>query len=181
MDKLLLLPINQMNQRHPGLTKAVSDSYHEALRVCLTRHHVSPTDFKLKAGKNEKDVRLEWEAPDESILGAWNNEIDATEAGAYACALAAVELEMGKVAVRRAETLTGADYYIADNSTKSDDMEDWYRLEVSGTNNGDHVLINRRLREKIEQTKKGNSNLPAVASVIGFFAKAIILESITTK
>ncbi|HXH12617.1 MAG TPA: hypothetical protein VNP04_22970 [Alphaproteobacteria bacterium] len=55
---------------------------------------------------------VEWEATDGRARGAWVNDIDATEAGAYACARAAVELTGELVAIRRAGTGTGADYYI---------------------------------------------------------------------
>ena len=71
--------------------------------------------------------------PDVRTLNAHANEIDATEAGAYGVSLAAVEAISGLVAVRRAETLTGADWYIAPQGTDADDLESCIRLEVSGT------------------------------------------------
>ena len=42
------LPIHDMAQRHHGLTKAIAESYTEAARVCLDRHHESPIDFEIK-------------------------------------------------------------------------------------------------------------------------------------
>ena len=47
---------------------------------------------------------VEWETTDERTKHGWANETDTTEAGAYACVLAAVELFDGLLAVRRAET-----------------------------------------------------------------------------
>jgi len=81
-------------------------------------------------------VLTEWEATDDRTKHAWANEIDATEAGAYACVLAAVELTSGMVAVYRAETKTGADYYIVPAGNSVDDLENCLRLEVSGINKG---------------------------------------------
>jgi hypothetical protein len=44
-------------------------------------------------------ILVEWQATDERLRSAWGNEIETTEAGAYACALAAVELTDGLVAI----------------------------------------------------------------------------------
>ena len=107
------LPIHDMEQRHTGLTKAIADSNNQAACVCLDRHHQAPTDFELETRGFRTTATVEWDRPDERTRRAWANETNATEAGAYACGLAAVELTRGLVAVQRAETLTGADYYVA--------------------------------------------------------------------
>ncbi len=112
-----------MANRHPGLTQPIATSYLEAARVCLDRHHTSPTEFAVQNGTETVSALVEWEATDERSRGAWANHIDATEAGAYACALAAVELTGGLVAIRRAETGTGADYYIGPPGQPIDDLE----------------------------------------------------------
>ena len=119
---------------------------------------------------------VEWETTDERTKRAWANETDTTEAGAYACVLAAVELFDGLLAVRRAETGSGADYYVAPLDARSDDIEEHIRLEVSGVDRGGDAAVRRRLRDKLEQLDKGNGNLPAIAGVIGFRAKLILLE-----
>ena len=129
----LYLPLLDMANRHRGLTQTIATTYLEAARVCLDRHHTSPTEFMGQNGSETVDVVVEWEATDEQSRGAWANDIDATEAGAYACALAAVELTGGLVAIRRAETGTGADYYIGLPDQLLDDLEGCLRLEVSGT------------------------------------------------
>lgn len=122
------------------------------------------------------DAIVTWELPGERVKGAWANETDTTEAGAYACVLAAVELLYGMVAVRRAETRTGADYYIALPGTRADDLENLIRLEVSGVDRGTPSDVVRRLNDKLEQAARGNSNLPAIAGVVGFRARLIRLE-----
>jgi hypothetical protein len=81
----------------------------------------------------------------------------------------------GLVAVIRAETLTGADYYLGRPGDQADDLEATLRLEVSGTDAGSEILIKARLRQKVEQARRGNSNLPAVASVVGFDALRIVI------
>ena len=174
----MTLPIHDMAERHRGLTVAVAESYTEAARVCLDRHHESPVGFKITNSDRVTDAVAEWKKTDERTRGAWANEIDATEAGACACALAAVELSDGLVAVHRAETKTGADYYIAPPGRTLEDLEDCLRLEVSGVDRGGPSVINQRLRQKREQTVSGASNLPAMASVVGFRARVIQLSRV---
>lgn len=172
------LPIHDMAERHLGLTVAVAESYTEAARVCLDRHHESPVGFKITNSDRITDAVAQWNKVDERTRGAWANEIDATEAGACACVLAAVELSDGLVAVHRAETRTGADYYIAPPGRTLEDLEDCLRLEVSGVDRGAPSVINQRLREKREQTVAGESNLPAMAGVVGFQSLVIRLSRV---
>ena len=172
------LPIQDMAQRHTGLTKAIADSYSEAVRVCLARHHRSPTDFDLDRSGTRSGAVVEWQSPDARTRGAWANETDATEAGASACVLAAVELTDGLVAVRRAETRTGADYYVAPHGASADDLEDCLRLEVSGVDRGPEHVVRQRLNAKLRQAAAGNSNLPALAGVVGFKARMIVVADL---
>ena len=173
-----VLPIHHMDHRHVGLTKPVADSYTEAATVCLDRHHHSPTEFDLDRSGSRSATSVEWAAPDGRARGAWANTTDATEQGAYACALAAVELAAGLVAVRRAETMTGADYYVAPPGNSPEDLEDCLRLEVSGVDHGPEGTVSRRLQAKLDQAAAGNSNLPAVAGVVGFKARLIMLADL---
>ena len=106
---------------------------------------------------------------------AWANISDATRDGAYACALAATELSCKLYAVKRAETLTGADYYVGSDDCSIEDLEDCYRLEVSGTNLSQSEVY-RRLKIKVKQTEEGNSSLPALAVVVGFKVRVIAMK-----
>ena len=167
-----------MEQRHIGLTKPIADSYTEAAGVCLDRHHESPAAFALRRNGLRSATVVAWPRPDARARGAWANATDATEAGAYACALAAVELTDGLVAVRRAETLTGADYYVAPLGNSPDDLEECLRLEVSGVDRGPERVIEQRLGAKLAQAAAGNSNVPAMAGVVGFKACLIMLADL---
>ena len=173
------LPIHDMEQRHVGLTKAIADSYTEAAGVCLDRHHRSPKNFDLYDRSGSKStVAVAWQMPDERMRDAWANETDATEAGASACALAAIELSDDLVAVRRAETRTGADYYVAPSGALADDLEDCLRLEVSGVDRGPAWIVQRRLKDKLDQAAAGESNLPALAGVVGFKVRLIVMADL---
>jgi hypothetical protein len=171
------LPLDNMHERHIGLTQAIANNYWEAARVCLDRNLSPPQEFELFNEGLEWKAIIDWEPTDERCKNAWANKDDATRDGAYACALAAAELCLGMVAVRRAENLTGADYYIAPNNWKGEDFEDCFRLEVSGTDL-DNYEVQRRLRAKINQTKAGKSNLPAIAAVVGFRVKLISMTKV---
>jgi hypothetical protein len=111
-------------------------------------------------------------------MGAWANTTDATEDGAYGCVIAGIELLRSLFAVRRAETGTGADYYIGPAGSGIEDLENCSRLEVSGVRLGDFKEVSRRLLEKLEQARRGNSNLPALAGVMGFSAKVLLVRDI---
>ena len=170
------LQLDSLHERHPGLTPTLSGSYFEAASVCLSRHHTSPTE--LQVGRNDSEtLRLvEFQVPDARMLNAWANDIDTTESGAYGVCLAAVEVEERLVAVRRAETLTGADWYVAPIGARADDLEGCFRLEVSGVDSGGQAVVDARLRQKVEQTRRGASNRPAIASVVGFKERAVAIQ-----
>lgn len=175
------LPLDNLADRHPGLTKAISDGYIEAASVCMNRHHQPPVDISVDSQNNPDEYIVEWKVPDQRIIMAWANETDATEYGAYAISLAAIEIVQGLVAVRRAETLTGADYYIAPIGSAPDDLEGCLRLEISGTDRGNKSDIKKRLKSKIKQTTAGASNLPAIASVVGFRELTVAMATVEEK
>jgi hypothetical protein len=174
------LQIQNLELRHPGVSKGVAASYYEAASVCLHRHHVSPKDFILRR-ISEAQAIASWQEPDERLLRAWANEIDATESGAYCMALAAVEITDNLVAVARAETRTGADYYLAPIGEDIADLESSHRLEVSGIDQGPDSGVEVRLRQKIKQAIAGNSNLPAIAAVVSFSGGVVVLADAIDK
>jgi hypothetical protein len=175
------LRFSTLHERHSGVVKEVAQYYSQAVRVCLDRHHVSPTEFLLVDNNKHDQAQVEWTETDARTRNAWANADDATRDGAYAMSLAAVEITRGLVAVRRAETRTGADYYLGEPGTTPDDLEASYRLEVSGTDKGNETVIITRLRQKLDQTRKGTSNLPAIASVVGFGASQIVSADLTAE
>ncbi len=175
------LRLDRLHERHPGLTQALGESYTEAACVCWSRHHTPPVTVSLKRGSTDDARVVNFGVPDARMRAAHANEIDATETGAYGVSLAAVEDVEGLVAVGRAETLTGADWYIAPNGTSIEDLESCIRLEVSGTSAGTSAEIKRRLLEKIVQASGGESSLPAIASVVGFKALEVAISSVVAQ
>lgn len=171
------LPLIELADRHFGLTSAIAATYLEAAEVSLERHHQSPTTFEFIDDDRSTSIEVIWRSPSPQTRLAWANETDATEAGAYACAIAALELSRGLYAIQRAETLTGADYYIAPIGNTGEDLEHWYRLEISGTHLA-RIGVNSRLKTKIRQAQRGQSKLPAIAAVVGFKVALIVVQTV---
>jgi hypothetical protein len=146
--------------------------------VCFDRYHLSPTEVVLSDNGTQSRAQITWPKPDGRTMGAWANKNDTTEAGAYACVIAAVEHLRGLLAVHRAETLTGADYYVGPPGSGESDLENCLRLEVSGVDGGSDREVAKRLLAKMGQATRGASNLPALAGVIGFRAKLLMVRDV---
>jgi hypothetical protein len=172
------LTISQMDRRHRALTPPIAGSYEEAASVCLSRHHQPPILLIVSDNGGSVSMEINWGAPDTRTKDAWDNERVATENGAYCCVIAGVEELRGLLAVRRAETGTGADYYVGPPGSGVDDLEDCWRLEISGTNKGDSKEVNRRVLVKIKQARNGISPLPAIAGVVGFAERLMVLQDV---
>jgi hypothetical protein len=172
-----ILPLDDLADRHPGLTRAIAASDLEAAAVCLSRHHQTPTNCEIQDNGKSTIVTLVWAPPSPKTRMAWGNTTDTTEAGAYACAIAAIEQSRNLYTIRRAETLTGADYYIGPPGSDPKKLQNCYRLEISGTDLAT-LGIRRRLKVKLAQAARGDSPLPAIAAVVGFKASLILIQTL---
>lgn len=175
------LNISELSERHIGVTRSIGDAYCEAARVCLDRHHGSPQVFTVVDNKETLQAEVEWEATDQRTRHSWADSTAATEAGAYCLAMANAELTRGLYAVRRAQKGTGVDYYLAPAGSVPEDLETSMRLEVSGTDEGSVGMMTTRLKQKMEQARRVECNLPALATVVGFAAKKVISADIEPK
>lgn len=174
----LKLELRSLHERHVGLTESLGAIFCEAASVCLNRHHESPVEMAISSISGSNTRLLEFPKPDPLTLRAWANTTDTTEMGAYGVSLAAVEAEENLVAISRAETLSGADWYVAPVGAPPDDLESCFRLEISGVDAGGRAIFESRLRQKIEQARRGASNLPAIASVVGFKEKTVAIRKV---
>jgi hypothetical protein len=174
----LSIILHDMEKRHPGLTPNVAAYYCEAAGVCLDRHHSPPHGMTVTDNGASQAASVAWTIPDARVKAAWANADDATRDGAYAVALAAVEAARGLLAVSRAETKSGCDYYVDLPTKPVLDLETAVRLEVSGTDKGDHAAINKRVQIKIKQALAGKSPLPAIAAVVGFATSVVVTADV---
>lgn len=173
--------LRELHLRHRGLTEPVAHYYAEAAGVCLDRHHKPPSDFSIADTASVCVRAVTWPVPDDRVKDAWGNRDETTRDGAYALAIAAVEAERNLLAVTRAEVRSGADYYVAPAGSTLEDLETAIRLEVSGTDAGDELAIQRRLRQKVQQTRDGEADTPALACVVGFSTRRIAMKDLEDK
>jgi len=166
-----------LHLRHPGLTVDLCRAYAEAAGVCLSRHHTSPIEMSLTGVFAPCRRQVSWPAPSDRAARAWGNRDDATRDGAYSLSLAAVEAEYGLTAIARADTRTGADFYVAP-SGEHEDLENSYRLEVSGLDQTGESRLRSRLRRKIAQVEGGNASGPSLVIVVGFSAGRIAMAEV---
>jgi hypothetical protein len=59
-----------------------------------------------------------------------------------------------------------------------EDLENCSRLEVSRTGSSKESEVNSRLGIKMKQARKGKSNLPAIAAIIGFQVQLILVQTV---
>lgn len=157
-----------LHQRHPGFYANLCGAYADAARVCLSRHHESPQLLRIQDEVTNTERNIAWHPPTAQVRAAWDNSDDATRDGAYAVSLATVEVTRSLVAVGRARTKSGADWLLVPAAeVEPDDFEGTIRLEVSGVDEG---TVGARFNEKVKQAQAGDSNLPAIVSVVGFQA-----------
>lgn len=178
-----LLEFGTLDQRHHGVTAEVGHSYSQAAVVCLSRHHTPPAEFMVSSDDlPESHYLLDWPPVTPRQLAAWANDDDATRDGVYCLVLAAADQHLGLVALRRASTRTGADYYVgpADHGGSNGelDLESSYRLEVSGIDSASEPRFRARLRQKVDQLRPVRIAGPALAGVAAFRLKRIAFEKI---
>lgn len=171
---LKTLRFEDLAERHP-IDPHQLQGYANAAKVRLEAHHSSPVSFEVISGGTSTLYDVGWTPVDDTLRRSYLNADDAKRDGAYVMAMAAVEELDGMVGVARAENGTGADYYVAPLHPPLIDLENAFRLEVSGTD-GPPAEIRRRLKEKLAQTRRPRADSPAIAAVVGFKTKLILVE-----
>ncbi len=165
----------QLHERH-GITKHLCGGLAESAAVCLSRHHNPAVDVEVNKPDRTALVRsLAWTPPNQVVRASYANRDDATRDGAYSVSLAAVEAEMGLLACSRADIRTGADWYVGPTG-HLEDLEDAFRLEVSGVDAGDRGTVMSRVRTKLAQAAAGDCDKRALVCVVGFLAKLVVIR-----
>lgn len=175
-----ILDFCDLDRLHSGVTNGIALALSEAAEVCLSRHHLAPVEFDLLefSPSRTRVVSLRWVSPSREALRAWNNSNEATEFGACAIGIAAVYLSRHLQVVARAETGSGADYFLAPIGAEPDDLENCVRLELSGVDKGTQDEVKRRVASKLAQAERGNLDTPALAAVTGFRSRLIVVAGL---
>ena len=177
--------LSSLHERHYGVDPSVCSALDASARVCLDRHHSSPADIAVTStpGVTHSYI-LAWLPSTQRQRHSLANPDDATRDGAYCLTLAAAEIELGWVACARTPRGSGADYYLKPLSEPclsegELDLERAFRLEVSGIDRcRSEAQLNQRVREKEDQTRRGRSDLPALAGVVAFDLLKIVLRAV---
>lgn len=154
-------------QSHACLSKTASAISEAAAVILFDCHNANHAAFSMRNGEEKQSVDLHWYEPTAEAKAAHANVKDATEHGAYACAIAGAQHLFGLFVVGRAQQGSGADYLLSAKNELPEDFEDCIRLEVSGTR-GPKSEVASRLKSKVQQLKDGASNSPGIAAVVGF-------------
>ncbi len=172
--------LRNMAPRHPGLTASLAEHQSEAAGVCLSRFHaLPPSRLKVQAPANDREYELIWRFPTHTQLAANANEDDATEAGAYAVALASVDAHLGLVTVGRTYRRSGADWHLRPYPVLEHmfdiDRDDVVRLEVSGVSDDNDAKMRERVRVKRAQAAARPG--AALVAVVGFRSPRVLIRN----
>lgn len=154
-----------------ALTPALVGMWSEAATVMFFKFHQVPpprTPVALAWNDGRCSLHVHWTQPDLQTLESHANEKDATEAAAYAVAIAAAN-HQGYVVRRRAHQGSGADLLMV---RRGEPDNDFVKLEVSGIARGGS--LETRVSQKAEQVAGGNLSRPGVALVVHFEAAEIV-------
>ena len=163
-DGRLTLTLDDLSSGATGVTPAYGRSLAEAAGVCLDdQEHANPIRFHIP-DIDPQTCDLTWPTISERTRLTWNDDEDATEHGAMAIALLFTIRFLGYRIVGRMKKGKGVDFLLARST--SDASEEPVYLEVSGIRHGNAATIQRRLKEKLQQTEKlGGAGLAHVIVV----------------
>jgi hypothetical protein len=152
-------------------------SYAEAASVMLDRFHPAPpppTAAHVFHDDEVHDAGVRWHEPDDRQRRSHANDLDATAEGAYALAFAAAAA-LGYVVRYRSLHGSGSDYVV---TRLGEPENDYWKLEVSGTAEGDDGEVRARLREKLEQVAGGDLRRPGLAAVVRFSEVVVAIRRV---
>lgn len=139
----------------------------EAASVCLeSRKHPMEVVFPV-SGAFSQFYNLKRLEIDELSINSFEDLEEATQFGAMGIAVAIMHDQTG-LRVKRSWKGTGFDYWVGNEETSST-FKNRLRLEVRGDLIGTDSEVNKRLREKLQQTKRSDDeDIPAYAIIVEF-------------
>lgn len=143
-----------------GLDEARLAALRAARAVGLARHHTSPVELKIEGGVHGAQLVIQFDAPGDRSLAAWDDRDQTTEWAAEAIALEAIHATRGWGTVRRAARGTRFDWYVGPPDA---DLETAWALEVGGTDRGRAEAV---LAKKLRQLRMRATGLPGVAVAV---------------
>ncbi|MCC8469010.1 hypothetical protein [Xanthomonas phaseoli] len=154
-----------------SLTEEWGRAICQAAAHCMTeRSHASGVEL-CSEGMGSPNFSVNW-APFKDaakVEATWSDLQVAVEHGAYAIALATIDVEYGLKVVQRSAKGTGFDFWVRDPAKPGILMQGAERVEVSGILSGTKSDVSGRLGEKLKQMNQSSSmGLPGHAVVVEF-------------
>lgn len=158
------------------LTKEWGEAICQAAAHCMTENaHASGVELRSD-GMGLPNFKILW-APFKDatkVKATWFDAQVAVEHGAYAIALAAIDIQYGLKVVQRSAKGTGFDFWVKDPAKTGFLMQGAERVEISGILSGTKSDVSGRLTEKIRQMDQSASmKLPGHAVVVEFGAPQV--------
>ncbi len=164
-------------QAIPGVGEIIGKFMARACAVCLDYHkHKKGVRFTtdLEASETRSHYLFElsqWEEVTDLVQKKqWGDKKIAAEWAACGIAILIMFELTEYTTIAKARTGTGFDYWLGKKEYEENDpFKEEALLEVSGILEGSQSQVNRRLKEKLEQTElSADLNLPSFAAVIEF-------------
>jgi len=165
------LPLDVLKKGLPGVSPARGTNHFEAAIVRFYQAGHKPGVILQIKGDFSTSFDVIWAGEvDDQILRSWNDPEETTEFAACGIAFLLILELTDYTVIKRSRKGTGFDYWLGDK----DDMEtlpfqDKARLEVSGIREEEkESKIRARAKQKLQQSEKSNTHLPAYAVVVEF-------------
>lgn len=164
------LDLNELRTGTRGITTDFGGCLCEAASVCLEdRTHKSGVSMALNGSLTPSTpVLLSWPTVTQQARNCYGDLQFAAEFGAYGIAVLLVERLTQYTVVERSRKGTGFDYWLAPKGASEPLFQNKRKLEVSGLLAGDENDVRRRLREKLDQLRRGGVPIPGYGVVVHF-------------
>lgn len=165
------LDLNRLRNGTPGITPDFGGCLCEAASVCLEdRSHTSGVSISVDGALAAHTMPLVWPAATQQAKHCYADPQFAVEFGAYGIAVLLIERLTEFTVVERSRKGTGFDYWLGPKRDAQPLFQDKRKLEVSGVLDGDENDVRRRLRQKLDQLRRGGVPLPGYGIVVCFAA-----------
>lgn len=164
------LDLNALRAGMPGITSDLGGTMCEAASVCLEdcSHLVGVTMTVTGTLSSTHPVPLTWPLATDQARRAYGDLQFAAEFGAYGIAALVVDRLTDLTVVERSRKGGGFDYWLGPKRNPEPLFQDKHKLEVSGILSGDEGDVRRRLREKLDQLRRGAVPIPGFGIVVHF-------------
>lgn len=165
------IDLEDIAKGYPGLTSVAGSALLEACVVTLHNLGYKSGSRLTVKGSKTGEIDLYWNLKaTASMLRTWKDQDEATEKAATCLSILLTLHFTGYSVVERSVKGTGIDYWLG--KTKGDEKDpfkDKARLEVSGIFEDFNNALERRVTNKLRQTRQSDATrLPAIVSVIEF-------------